>query len=359
MMNAVSHALIELLRRDVLCDAVPVASEAPNRPWTQGAVRPRVDLFLYDVRENLTRREVMLEPVRDSSGVVVGRRTPPTRYDLHYVLSVWGCPVELEYQLLSALVVGLGAHSVLPPELFEQPDVNAPASLLTTAAGMKRGMLPMFSGELKMQVELTVATPVPASATTFVVGPPVREPARIGVLDQSPDDIAARGKVTARMPHPRVAQDDPRAATRAAIAAAVAALPPPPPPKPPAPAAGPPGAARPPAAARQGAPPRGVPARRGRPGRSARRGRPPEGCTAAARTAARGPRPGRARPSRSRAGGRESLDDAAQRGSRAASRAGSGASHPRARQAPRRSHPAAEPAPRAPATRQPSDAPRR
>jgi hypothetical protein len=261
MMNAVSHALVELLRREVLGDAVPVNLDAPNRPWSQAAVRPTVNLFLYDVRENMTRREVMLEPVRDSNGSVVGRRTPPTRYDLHYVLSVWGCPVELEYQLLSALVVGLGAHSVLPPELFERPDVNAPATFLTTASGTKRGMLPMFSGELKMQVELTVATPVPASATRFVVGPPVREPARIGLLEQSSDFIATRGKAIARMPHPRIAQDDPRAGMRAAIAAAVAALPPPPLPKAPAPAGGPAGAARPPgAAAPGGARPAGAPA---------------------------------------------------------------------------------------------------
>jgi hypothetical protein len=255
MMNAVSHALVELLRREVLGDAVPVNLDAPNRPWSQAAVRPTVNMFLYDVRENMIRREVMLEPVRDSNGAVVGRRSPATRYDLFYVLSVWGCPVELEYQLLSALVVGLGSHSVLPPELFEHPDPNAPATFLTTAAGTKRAMLPMFSGELKMQVELTVATPAPASAGTFVVGPPVLEPARITVVDQSPDDIAAQRKIIARMPHPRTAEGDPHAATRAAIAAAVAALPPPPP----APAAGPPGA-RPPGAAPGGARPPGAPA---------------------------------------------------------------------------------------------------
>jgi Pvc16 N-terminal domain len=258
MMNAVSHALVELLRREVLGDAVPVNLDAPNRPWSQATVRPTVNMFLYDVRENMLRREVMLEPVRDSNGAVVGRRSPATRYDLHYVLSVWGCPVELEYQLLSALVVGLGSHAVLPPEFFEEPDPDAPATFLTTAAGTKRAMLPMFSGELKMQIELTVATPTPVSAVTFVVGPPVREPARITVLGQSPDDIAAKREAIARMPEPRTEQGDPHAATRTAIAAAVAALPPPPPAKPPAPAGSPPGA-RPPGAAPGGGRPPGAP----------------------------------------------------------------------------------------------------
>ena len=87
-MNSVNHALRELLRRDVLGDAVPVSFEAPNRPWTQGAVRPSLNAFLYDVRENLVRREVMLEPVRDSSGAIVGRRPPPVySFNSH----VWPC----------------------------------------------------------------------------------------------------------------------------------------------------------------------------------------------------------------------------------------------------------------------------
>jgi hypothetical protein len=132
MMNAVSHALVQL-RGEVLGEAVPVSLDAPNRPWTQAAGRPTVNLFLYDVRENLARREVMLEPVRDSSGVVVGRRTPPTRYDLHYVLSGRGSgrarvPASLGTRRRARLA------RVLPPELFEHPDPNAPATFLTTAA---------------------------------------------------------------------------------------------------------------------------------------------------------------------------------------------------------------------------------
>ena len=72
MMEAVDRALAALLRRDVLGDAVEVSLEAPNRPWSQGVTKPTINLFLFDVRENLVRREVMVEPVRDASGAVIG-----------------------------------------------------------------------------------------------------------------------------------------------------------------------------------------------------------------------------------------------------------------------------------------------
>src|SRR5690349_20220589 len=104
MMPAVDRALAALLRRDVLGEAVVVSIEAPNRPWTAGVTTPTVNLFLFDVRENLARREVMVEPVRDRTGTIVARRPPPARYDLFYVLSAWGCPAELEHQILAAAI---------------------------------------------------------------------------------------------------------------------------------------------------------------------------------------------------------------------------------------------------------------
>lgn len=226
MIQVVDRALADLLRRDLLGDAVPVSLDAPNRPWSAGITRPTVNVFLFDVRENLARREVMHEPVRDANGTVRARRPPPTRYDLFYVASVWGCPTELEHQLLSALVACLGSYDVLPAELLGDAG-GRHAYHLSTAGGMKRGMLPMFGGELKMQVDLAVTAPVSA-VLDGVAGPPVREAARLRVLAAAPDQIAAvRGRGPS-VPAARVGDADPFRPAREAIAAAVAALPPPP-----------------------------------------------------------------------------------------------------------------------------------
>ena len=223
-MEAVDRALAALLRRDVLGEAVEVSLEAPNRPWSQGVTKPTINLFLFDVRENLARREVMVEPVRDASGAVVARRPPPARYDLFYILSCWGTPVELEHQILSAVIASLGSYDKLPEDLFG-PDAPPHGCFLSTVAGMKRGMLPMFGGELRMQLDLAVTVPLMAPSVA-VAGPPVREPARIQVNGRSPEEIADVRRRTARLPSPRVPNADPFAPTRAAIAAAVEAMPP-------------------------------------------------------------------------------------------------------------------------------------
>ena len=135
MMPAVDRALAALLRRDVLGEAVEVSLEPPNRPWTTAVAKPTVNLFLFDVRENVSRREVMVEPIRDATGAVIGRRPPPTRYDLYYVLSVWGCPVEVEHQILSAAIGSLGAYDVIPPDLLGD-DATPYGCVLTMAPGM-------------------------------------------------------------------------------------------------------------------------------------------------------------------------------------------------------------------------------
>jgi hypothetical protein len=233
MMPAVDRALAALMRRDILGAAVEVSFEPPNRPWIAAVTKPTVNLFLFDVRENVSRREVMVEPVRDETGAVIGRRPPPTRYDLFYVLSVWGCPVDVEHQILSAAVASLGAYDVLPPDLLG--DAATPyGCFLTMAPGMKRGMLPTFGGEMKIQLDLYVTAPL-VLPSVAVAGPPVRENAVIRVLDRSPEQIAEERKQRALVPAARMADPDPFAVTRAELAAAVEALPPP------KPAAGPPG----------------------------------------------------------------------------------------------------------------------
>jgi len=260
MIETVDRALSELLRRDVLGDAVAVSLEAPNRPWTQGVTEPTVNLFLFDVRENLSRREVMLEPVRDASGAVVARRPPPARYDLFYILSVWGCSTEVEHQVLSAVVASLGSYDLIPPAVLGGTDEPSHGCLLSTAGGMKRGMLPTFGGEMKVQLELSVTVPI-ALPSAAVAGPPVREAAHISVSSRSPEDIAEARRRRGVLPAPRVPDADPFVATRASLAAAVAVMPPPPkPPSPPQPPGGRPPGARPPGAPGAGPGQQGAPA---------------------------------------------------------------------------------------------------
>ncbi|MGH9002259.1 MAG: Pvc16 family protein, partial [Acidimicrobiia bacterium] len=58
MIHAVSESLRALVRRDALNGSdVEVAFEAPNREWSGKRTAPTVDIYLYDIREDLRRRQ--------------------------------------------------------------------------------------------------------------------------------------------------------------------------------------------------------------------------------------------------------------------------------------------------------------
>jgi hypothetical protein len=159
------QALLALTKTRVLGNAaVTVTFDPPARPWIQALKTPAVNFFLFDVRENTHRRDVMYEQVRDEGGKVVGHRPPALRYDLHYTVTVWGAPIATEHQILALVLRCFGAlptlpKAVLPPALAKSGhEVH-----LTTAAGTKRGMFLNLAGEVKLGFELTatVAMPVP------------------------------------------------------------------------------------------------------------------------------------------------------------------------------------------------------
>ena len=215
-----------------------------------------MNLFLFDVRENLvaSRGDGRADARRDRRRDRASAAADPLRPLLHRS-AVWGCPVEVEHQILSAAIA-------LPRRLRRaaRPTCSGTMPRRTAAssrpcAGMKRGMLPMFGGEMKIQLDLTVTVPL--------VRPRWPWPARRCGSTRGSGSTAAAPEEIAEVAHERrpgcprraVADPDPFAPTRAALAAAVEAMPPP------KPAA----AAR---TARQGRPAHPVSGHRAHPGRA-------------------------------------------------------------------------------------------
>jgi hypothetical protein len=159
------QALLAVVKSRVLGNAaVTVSFEAPARPWIQALKTPAVNFFLYDVRENTHRRDVMYEQVRDEGGKVVGHRPPALRYDLHYTVTVWGAPIAAEHQILGLVLRCFGALPTIPRNLLPAALAAVEHEIhLSTAAGTKRGMFQNLAGEVKLGFELTatVAMPVP------------------------------------------------------------------------------------------------------------------------------------------------------------------------------------------------------
>jgi Pvc16 N-terminal domain len=157
------QALLAVTKTRVLGNAaVTVTFDPPARPWIQALKTPAVNFFLFDVRENTHRRDVMYEQIRDEGGRVVGHRPPALRYDLHYTVSVWGAPIAVEHRILALVLRCFGGLPTLPRELLPEPLKSSPLEVhLTTAAGTKRSMFLNLAGEVKVGFELTATVPMP------------------------------------------------------------------------------------------------------------------------------------------------------------------------------------------------------
>ena len=78
MIAQVDDALRTLVRTQALGGAeVEVAFDAPTKDWAARRNAPTVNLYLYDIREDLRRRERGFADERDEDGTVLRRRPAP------------------------------------------------------------------------------------------------------------------------------------------------------------------------------------------------------------------------------------------------------------------------------------------
>ena len=101
MIQDVDESLRALVKRDALSGSkADVAFDAPNKDWSSRRNTPTVDLYLYDIREDVEQREIMWEDVRGADGMIVERRPPPRRFKLSYLVTAWTQRPEDEHRLL-------------------------------------------------------------------------------------------------------------------------------------------------------------------------------------------------------------------------------------------------------------------
>ena len=115
MINEVDEALRNLVKAEVINGAdVDVLFEAPTRDWASRRNTPTVDLYLYDIREDLRRRQTGMVDRRDDEGVVVERRQVPRFFKLAYLITAWTQRPEDEHRLLSAILACFMRHDTVP-----------------------------------------------------------------------------------------------------------------------------------------------------------------------------------------------------------------------------------------------------
>jgi hypothetical protein len=193
MIPDVDDSLRRLIERDALEGSdVEVVFDAPNRDWAARRSVPTVDVFLYDIREDVSRRDVAPQIVRDGSGRVVERRLPPRRFRLSYLLTAWTQRPEDEHRLLAQLLGTLLRHDAIPEDLVsgDLHDLAAPVVLeLALPPGPDRSLTDIWSalgGELKPSLDLVVVAPIDPSRRFSPAPPVLEEPSlRLGRVGQA------------------------------------------------------------------------------------------------------------------------------------------------------------------------------
>jgi hypothetical protein len=188
MIHDVDESLRALVKRDALeGSGVDVAFDAPTKDWVARRNAPVVNLYLYDIREDLNRRDTAWVDVHGEDGRIKERRLPPRRYRLSYLVTAWTQRPEDEHRLLSALLSGFVRHEYFPPELLKGALEGEETPVLVTVALPpvdERKIADTWSalgGELKPSLDVVVTAPL-SIARSIEAGPPVLEVPRLSVV---------------------------------------------------------------------------------------------------------------------------------------------------------------------------------
>lgn len=190
MIHEVDEALKLLITGEALNGGVDVSFDAPKRDWAARSGSPTINVFLYDIREDLGRRDVAPRVIRNDDGRVVDRQAPARRFKLSYLLTAWTQRPEDEHRLLSVLLARFLKFDAIPQQYLtgSLAELDIPVVMtLALPAGPERSLSDIWSslgGELKPSLDLNVIAPIDPSRS-FETGPLVVEEPTVAVSASS------------------------------------------------------------------------------------------------------------------------------------------------------------------------------
>lgn len=167
MIHEVDEVLKSLLAGGALTGSgIDVSFEAPTRDWAARRNAPSVNAYLYDIREDVARRQRGQTAVRDENDIVVRRRQPPRWFRLSYLVTAWTKTPQDEHRLLSAVLATLLPREILSPSELPGSLRALGLSVPLTVAGIQtesRSLAEIWSalgGELKPSLDIVVIAPI-------------------------------------------------------------------------------------------------------------------------------------------------------------------------------------------------------
>ena len=167
MIHDVDEVLRKLLSEEMELKGndVDVVFDQPKREWSSRLSKPTINLFLFDLHENLNLRTAeAYKTIPRSDGTSEIRRNP-VRLDLRYLMTAWVKEPEDEHLLLSSALMALLRHPFLPQHLLSDVFNNQPSPIPLVVATLtaKKGPEDKFTeiwgvldNELRPGVLITV-----------------------------------------------------------------------------------------------------------------------------------------------------------------------------------------------------------
>jgi hypothetical protein len=180
MLHLLDETLEAFLRSVVPLPArdVDIAFDAPDGEWSAAlSSRPTVDLYLWDIRPNLSERDYGEMIVEEADGRRF-RRDPLPRIDCRYLVTAWTSEVRDEHSLLGDVLSALLLHPVISAEHLQGvfADVRPLPSLRMRAGDGSENsdFWSALGGQLKPGLDLVVTVTLDA-ALRAAAGPPTEQ----------------------------------------------------------------------------------------------------------------------------------------------------------------------------------------
>ena len=176
MIHEVDEALRALLRRDVARGAdIEVVFDAPNTDWaSRRGNTPTINVYLYDIREDVRRRTVGSIDSR-TGGMVESRQRTPRFFRLSYIVTAWTQRPEDEHRLLASVLTSFVRYDVLPREvlgaLADGPPVGMSMAMPPSEDRSLSDVWSALGGELKPSLDIVLTAAVAFEPTTEIAPP--------------------------------------------------------------------------------------------------------------------------------------------------------------------------------------------
>jgi hypothetical protein len=189
MLHELDTALRALVEREVGEDTdVEIDFDAPTKEWATHRNRPTIDIYLYDIRQDVSRYQFGMIEQRDGDHLVTTRRPMPKFFRVAYLVTAWTQRAEDEHRLLSGLMSTFLQYEALPAELLGGSLSDLGFSIPLAVAlppPQDRALSDVWSalgGELKPSLDVSLVAPL-LPERFGEVGPPVSRRPLIRMTD--------------------------------------------------------------------------------------------------------------------------------------------------------------------------------